>query len=376
MDQGENFFDIFVWDGPAIALLDLDAFFTSVEQLDHPEYRGKPVIVGGSPKKRGVVSTASYEARAFGVHSAMPSAQAARLCPNAIWVAPTPGHFERYHTLSQHVMEIIYSHTPFIEQTSIDEAFFDITPGRYAKTSPIEMCQTIQARVKQLGISCSIGLATNKSVAKIASEREKPHGLTVVLPGLERNFLAPLPVKVMPGIGQQTASRLHTLGIYTLKDLAEASESVLRENFGIIGPRLKICARGEEHNVIGDYQRPSERKSISKEYTFETNVHSKEQLISKIQELACSLARRMHGYAIFASCVHIKLRHEDLGIKTAQKTLHAPTDSQRIIAETAVQLLCQILGNSSFSIRLVGVGVSQLTEDQDRPATQLEIQFP
>lgn len=124
MDQGENFFDIFVWDGPAIALLDLDAFFTSVEQLDHPEYRGKPVIVGGSPKKRGVVSTASYEARAFGVHSAMPSAQAARLCPNAIWVAPTPEHFERYHTLSQHVMEIIYSHTPFIEQTSIDEAFF------------------------------------------------------------------------------------------------------------------------------------------------------------------------------------------------------------------------------------------------------------
>ena len=178
------------WVGKAIGLLDLDAFFASIEQLDHPEWRGLPVIVGGSPSKRGVVSTASYEARRYGVRSAMTSATAARLCPDAIW---TSGNFKRYREMSAKVMAILVDETPLVEQVSIDEAFFDITPGRYSREEPYEICARIQARVSELGISCSIGLGTTKSIAKIASERDKPRGLTIVFPGSEQGFLAPLP---------------------------------------------------------------------------------------------------------------------------------------------------------------------------------------
>ena len=192
----------FEWHGKAIGLLDLDAFFASVEQLDHPEWRGKPVIVGGSPHKRGVVSTASYEARKFGVHSAMPSATAVRLCPQAIW---TPGRYDRYSEMSALVMGFLKDETPLVEQVSIDEAFFDITPGRFSKENPLEICKRIQKKVAALGVTCSIGLGTNKTIAKIASEQEKPRGLTAVFPGTEGRFLAPLPIEAMSGIGPAMA---------------------------------------------------------------------------------------------------------------------------------------------------------------------------
>jgi len=178
------------WEGPAIGLLDLDAFFASVEQLDHPEWRGRPLIVGGSPERRGVVSTASYEARRYGVHSAMPSSQARRLCPDAVW---TQGHFGRYREMSERVMAVLDAETPLVEQVSIDEAFFDVTPGRYSHESPIGICRRVQAAVAGLGVTCSIGIGVNKTVAKIASEREKPRGLTVVYPGTEQGFLARCP---------------------------------------------------------------------------------------------------------------------------------------------------------------------------------------
>ena len=192
------------WSGPAIGLMDLDAFFASVEQLDHPEWRGKPVIVGGSPKHRGVVSTASYEARTFGVHSAMPSWQAQRLCPQAIW---TRGNHARYREMSNKVMQVLKDETPLVEQVSIDEAFFDVSPGRFSKENPIDICRRIQRRVASLGVTCSIGIGVNKTVAKIASDRQKPRGLTIVLPGTEASFLAPLPVRVMSGIGHALPGR-------------------------------------------------------------------------------------------------------------------------------------------------------------------------
>ena len=158
--------DIVGWDGPAVGLLDLDAFFASVEQLDHPEWRGLPVIVGGSADRRGVVSTASYEARRYGVHSAMPSATARRLCPQAIW---TQGHFDRYRELSASVMAILTDETPLVEQVSIDEAFFDVSPGRFSHESPVAICRRVQERVAELGITCSIGLGVNKTVANSRS---------------------------------------------------------------------------------------------------------------------------------------------------------------------------------------------------------------
>lgn len=207
------------WRGKAIGLMDLDAFFASVEQLDHPEWRGKPVIVGGDANRRGVVSTASYEARKFGVHSAMPSFQAQRLCPQAIW---THGHFDRYRTMSAQVMAFVLDETPLVEQVSIDEAFFDVSPGRYSSEDPVRICRRIQARVAELGITCSIGLGTSKTVAKIASERDKPRGLTVVYPGDEAAFLAPLPVRSLSGVGASTEKVLSDLHIRTLGQIGRA----------------------------------------------------------------------------------------------------------------------------------------------------------
>lgn len=230
------------WNGPAIGLMDLDAFFASVEQLDHPQWRGKPVIVGGSSTQRGVVSTASYEARAFGVHSAMPSAQAERLCPQAIW---TPGHFDRYREVSALVMQVLVDETPFVDRVSIDEAFFDITPGRYCSESPIDIARRISKRVSSLGVTCSIGLGCNKTVAKIASERDKPRGLTVVLPGTEQGFLSPLPVRAMSGIGKRAEHELSKAGIHTLGQLASAAPSILRPIFGVNAELIKRARRDE-----------------------------------------------------------------------------------------------------------------------------------
>jgi len=214
------------WNGPAIGLMDLDAFFASVEQLDHPEWRGKPVIVGGSPEKRGVVSTCSYEARVYGVRSAMSSAQAKRLCPEAIW---TPGHFDRYREMSARVMAILADETPFVDRVSIDEAFFDISPGRFCDEHPIQIAQRISQRVSSLGVTCSIGLGRNKTVAKIASERDKPRGLTIVTPGTEHGFLAPLPVRAMSGIGAAAEQRLKSHGeqLDALSRLAAQQTSVI-----------------------------------------------------------------------------------------------------------------------------------------------------
>ncbi|MFU8891983.1 MAG: Y-family DNA polymerase, partial [Anaerosomatales bacterium] len=174
------------------------------EQLDHPEWRGRPVIVGGDPARRGVVSAASYEARRFGVRSAMPSARAAALCPDAVWARPRG---ERYRDVSRAVREIFRSVTPHVQPTSIDEAYLDATPGAHSGEHPLSIASRIRDEVDRLGVSCSIGIATNKTVAKIASDRDKPHGITVVPPGEEASFLSPLPVRLMPGIGSVTAGR-------------------------------------------------------------------------------------------------------------------------------------------------------------------------
>ena len=210
-----------LWSGKAIMLVDLDAFFASVEQLDHPEWRGKPLIVGGDPGKRGVVSTASYEARRYGVHSAMPSSTAQRLCPNAIWVH---GNHARYKEMSDAVMGILNDETPFMQQVSIDEAFLDVTPTAYNTEHPVLIARRIKKRVSQLGITCSIGLGASKSVAKIASDADKPDGLTVVFPGREAAYLAPLPLRAMSGIGEAAERRLHNMGLRTLGDIAHADD--------------------------------------------------------------------------------------------------------------------------------------------------------
>ena len=360
------------WDGPAIALLDLDAFFASVEQLDHPEWRGKPVIVGGSAEHRGVVSTASYEARVFGVHSAMPSFQAKRLCPHAIW---THGHFDRYHEMSRKVMSIVLDETPLMEQVSVDEAFFDVTPGRYSRENPVDICRRIQKRVASLGVTCSIGLGTSKTVAKIASERGKPRGLTVVLPHTEASFLAPLPVRALSGIGKATERTLAALHIHTLGDLARQDPNEMQMRLGISGPRLVLRAAGKERSRVKPASLHEEAKSVSNERTFTHDLTTTEELHAAIGHVSELVGERLRKKRLMGTQVTLKLKFDISHTHTAQRQLQAPTNDEHVFGPVARDLLRQ-LWREGTPVRLVGVAMSGFDEQPQQLSLFEEAQDP
>ena len=347
------------WTGPAIGLLDLDAFFASVEQLDHPEWRGKPVIVGGDADARGVVSTASYEARTFGVHSAMSSAQAKRLCPHAIW---THGHFDRYREMSARVMAILADETPFVDQVSIDEAFFDVTPGRFSSESPVAICRRISSRVGELGITCSIGLGRNKTVAKIASERDKPRGLTVVTPGTEAAFLAPLPVRAMSGIGGAAEAALMHRGVYTLGQLASAETYVLRGVFGANAEMMRSRALGTEQSAVTPIDAPDDVKSVSNERTFARDLTDRADVDAAIALLGESVGRRLRRKGLAGRTVTLKLKYSYGKGRTIQRKLAHPTDDENIFVPVALELLDGIWTEGTH-IRLAGLGVSDFAQE-------------
>lgn len=363
------------WKGRALLLVDLDAFFASVEQLDHPEWRGKPVIVGGRSDRRGVVSTASYEARAFGVHSAMPSATAERLCPDAIW---TSSHFDRYHELSAQVMGILKDESPLLEQMSIDEAYLDVSPGRYTGEDPVAIAARIQARVAELGITCSIGVATGKAVAKIASDMDKPRGLTVVYPGGEAAFLAPMDVRAMPGIGKQSAERLRRIGIRTLGALADTPLDKLTPLFGVNAQAVRDRAQGIDPREIAT---ESEVKSVSHERTFATDLVTREEIEDAIDMLGPMVGRRLRKKGLAGHTVTIKLRYADLSRRTAQKGLPANVDDETVFIPVAKRLIDEIW-RPGDSVRLVGLGISGfeahdeqlgLFADEELPAGNAEL---
>ncbi len=339
------------WEGKAILLVDLDAFFASVEQLDHPEWRGKPVIVGGHADRRGVVSTCSYEARAFGVRSAMPSATAQRLCPDAIWTFP---HFDRYHELSDAVMGILYDESPLLEQVSIDEAFLDVTPGRFTGDDPVAIASRIQEHVKTLGVTCSIGVATGKSIAKIASDLDKPQGLTVVYPGSEAAFLAPMNVRVMPGIGKQSAERLARLGIHSLGDLANARIEDIQTVLGKNAESMSQRARGIDLRAI---ETESERKSIGHERTFADDIDTRIEIENAIDILGSMVGRRLRRNDLAGHTIMLKLRYSNLAIHTAQKTLSSQVNDESVFIPVAKSLIDEIWSDG-VPVRLVGVSVS------------------
>lgn len=347
------------WKGRAVGLLDLDAFFASVEQLDHPEWRGKPVIVGGSPEKRGVVSTASYEARTYGVHSAMPSVTAKRLCPDAIW---TRGNFSRYREMSDAVMAVLFDETPFVEQVSIDEAFFDVTPGTWVNESPVSICRRVQERVSELGVTCSIGLSTNKTVAKIASEREKPRGLTVVPPGCERDFLAPLPVDAMSGIGKRTAERLARMGIRTLGQLSEADPDKLRKELGVWGPRAIRRAQGFDDSPVRRFDDHQQVKSVSNERTFERDLTTREELRAAILSISETVGARLRRKGLSGTTVTLRIKDSNLAVHSAQTRLSKPSQDEHDFGRVALSLLDSIWSEGR-PVRLVGVGISGFGED-------------
>ena len=339
--------------------LDLDAFYCAVEETRDPSLRGKPFAVGGRPDERGVVSSCSYAARAFGVRSAMPMSRAIRICPNLIVVS---GHHRVYGEVSEKVMAKLRDLTPLVEQISIDEAFLDLSEVR----DPIErLARDLQARIRHdLDLPSSIGIATNKLMAKIATEVGKkaaqkgqpPFALTIVPAGEESAFLAPLPADMLWGVGPKTMARLNEIGIHTIGDIARYPERELIARFGENGRDLWRHAQGiDERPVVTEH----ETKSISQETTFVRDVSNDKELERTIREQAASVARQLRKNDLAGKTVKLKLRWPDFSVITRQTTLAQATDLEEEIASTAAALL-KSARRSGQAVRLIGVGVSGL----------------
>ena len=335
---------------------DLDAFYAAVEQLDDPQLRGKPVLVGGRPESRGVVATASYEARVFGVHSAMPMATAVRQCPQGIVVRP---RFDRYREMSRRVMEVFHDLTDLVEPLSLDEAYLDITSVVESGKPAIGVAIDLKRTVKTVtALNVSIGLGTSKSVAKIASDLEKPDGLVVVPPGQERGFLAPLPVGKLWGIGPKTAERLHQDGVHTIGDLAEQPDEWYARRFGKRAPGIRAKAIGLDEDPVKTERSP---KSISSETTFPADVSDAEEIRGTLARLAGGVAGQLLRKEIRGRTVTVKLRLADFTTLTRQTTLPAATHSEETIREVGWRLLEGEL-TPGRSLRLLGVGMSGFDE--------------
>ena len=339
----------------AIVHLDLDAFYAAVEVLERPDLAGKPVLIGGRPGERGVVATASYPARAFGAHSAMPMARALALCPQAIVL---PARHKLYREYSRRVMAILHETSVLVEQVSIDEAYLDLTDQASAWEDAVEIARRLQARVKEeVGLSASLGVATNKLVAKVASDRDKPSGLTVVRPGEEAAFLAPLPVRVLWGVGPVTAQRLAGMGVETVGELAQLPEEELRARFGKHGTDMARQARGiDERPVVTEH----ERKSVSQERTFAHDIGDAERLRQELWQLSQGVARRLKQAEVAAGTVAIKLRYADFTTLTRQMSLAVPTDDERAIYRAARTLLRRAWQRGR-PVRLLGVAGRDLS---------------
>jgi len=341
----------------SILHVDMDAFYASVEQLDDPGLRGKPLIVGGTGN-RGVVAAASYEVRRFGVHSAMPMRDALRRCPHAICVPP---RFDRYKSISGKVFEVFREFTPLVEGLSLDEAFLDVTASQTAMGS----AERIAVRIKQLihqrtGLTASVGVAPNKLVAKIASDLRKPDGLVIVREGEINALLDPLPVRRLFGIGNKTAPHLEGIGICTLGELRRTPESVLLPIFGRYASRVKTRAAGiDDRPVIADW----DEKQISAEETFDTDLTDRRQLHAQLADLTDRMAGRLRTRGWTAGLIVVKIRRKDFRTFTRQRIVKPATQETRPLAETAAKLLDEWLEHQPRSaVRLLGVGARDLTE--------------
>jgi DNA polymerase IV len=340
----------------AIVHLDLDAFFAAVEVLENPRLAGKPVLIGGSPTGRGVVSSASYPARAFGIRSAMPTYRALQLCPEAVVVAP---RYSLYGEYSRRVMAILHAASPVVEQMSIDEACFELTAQIEAWEEAAMVAGRVQAQVREeVGLSASLGVATNKLVAKVASDRDKPGGLTVVRPGEEAAFLAPLPVRVLWGIGPVTGAKLAAMGIETVGQLAERPESELVALFGRQAAGIARRARGIDRRPIVTEH---EIKSVSQERTFDRDISDARVLEKELQRLSLGVARRLRRAEVAAGTIAIKVRYGDFSTLSRQMRLMAPTDDEQEICRAAL-VLWQRAWQRGRPVRLLGVAGRDLTE--------------
>jgi len=339
--------------------LDMDAFFVSVEELFDPSLKGKAVVVGGKRDERGVVSAASYEARRYGVHSAMPLRTAAKMCPHAVFL---DGHPQRYRECSEKVHEVLKRFTPKVEMASIDEAYLDMTGTERLHGPPLKAAHLLHLAITaDTRLNCSIGIAASRVVAKISSDQAKPNGVLSVLPGMEASFLAPLEVRKMPGVGKVTEKRLHDFGILKLGDLAKLDDVFLRERFGEWGLSLAAKARGDDaggwyHADIGEDDGP---KSISHEHTFSRDTADKATLEATLLRLSEMVARRVREHNVQAHTLQLKLRYSDFSTITRAHTPNQPTQlDTEIFAE--VRALFRENWKVGRAVRLLGVHVSGL----------------
>lgn len=338
--------------------VDLDAFFAAVEQRDRPELRGKPVIVGvGGRTDRGVVSAASYEARRYGIHSAMPLRTAAALCRDAVFV-PVDGR--KYSSVSREVMEILRRYTPAVEPVSIDEAFLDVAGSEALHGTPVEMARSIKATIRsELQLVASVGVATSKLVAKVASDLEKPDGLVVVEPGDEAAFLAPLPISRLWGVGQKTAAVLADFGVRTIGDLAALPDDLLVRRFGKQGATLGQRARGIDPSPVSAVD---SARSVSHEHTFDVDTSDREALERTLLALSEGVAGRLRKGGVKARTVAVKVRDSSFVTVSRQRTLPEPTDQTEVIFAAALDLARPQL--RGIRVRLLGVAASHLGEGE------------
>lgn len=340
----------------AILHLDMDAFYVNVHLLDHPEHRGLPLAVGGRADSRGVISSAGYEARQFGVRSAMPSSRALRLCPELVIVG---ADWSRIRAASRQVMGILEAYGP-LEQISVDEAYVDLSDDPQPEDTTAALPQRIR---QETGLPASVGLATSKLVAKVASDYDKPEGLTIVSPGTEAAFLAPLPVRVIWGIGPRTAERLAAMEITTCGQLAQAEEGVLRRRFGREAESLIRRAQGIDARPVQPERGPA--KSISQEWTFSRDVVDEAQLREQLRMMAEDVAESLRKRRLVAHTVRIKLRWPDFTTFTRQQSLEVGTDEAATILRHA-EALFRDNRPPRQPVRLIGLGVGSLREAEER----------
>jgi DNA polymerase-4 len=342
---------------PILAHLDLDAFFAAVEELEDPRLREQPLVVGGDPHGRGVVSTANYLARTFGIHSAMSSAEALRRCPHAVFLRPRHALYGQYSSV---VWDTVADIVPRVERTGLDEGYLDLGTVARDFVQARAIATAVQTSVRgTTSLTCSLGVATSKVVCKIASDRRKPGGITVVAPGGEAHFLAPLAVRLLPGVGPRAEERLASRGIETIGGLATLSDADLAAVLpGSTGRLLRDRARGIDPR---DLDLELEQVSISAEDTFARDLSDRETLHAEIRRMSVIVAERLGRSGLSGRTVSAKLRYSDFSIRTRSTTLSAAVDDAEAIADVACGLLDRGLRDRPGALRLVGVAVSSLS---------------
>ena len=335
--------------------IDMDAFFAAVEIRDNPNLRGEPVIIGNDPRKtggRGVVSTCSYEARAFGIHSAMSSKEAYERCPQAVFIS---GNYDKYLAVGQQIRSIFRRYTDIIEPMSIDEAYLDVTENKLGIKSAVKIARLIQNDIwQELHLTASAGVSYNKFLAKMASDYQKPHGLTVILPDEAEDFLKEMDIAKFHGVGKKTVEKLHQMGVFTGRDLLEIPEITLIDRFGRLGFDLYRKARGIHNSPV----KPSRiRKSIGKEKTYRKSLQSEEDIKKELTILSGKVALSLQKHEKSGKIVILKIRYNDFSTLTKRKSLSESTQDEEIIAQTAIQLY-ESLADKDKGTRLLGVTVT------------------